>query len=51
MWGFLGNIVSGAVGAVKSIFGGGNSSLSHNSTTTSNIQTMHEPDRVKVAEL
>ena len=48
--------IGGAIGAVKSIFGGSskggdNSSLSHNSTTTSNIQTMHEPDKVRVAEL
>jgi len=52
--GFLsvfGSLVSSAVSAVGSVFGGGGSSVSHNSSSTSNTQTVYEPDRVKVAEL
>ena len=45
------SLAGSAISAVGSIFGGGGSSLSHNSSSTSNTQTMYEPDKVKVAEL
>jgi hypothetical protein len=47
----LAGLAGSAISAVGSIFGGGGSSLSHNSSSTSNTQTMYEPDKVKVAEL
>jgi hypothetical protein len=47
----LASLAGSAISAVGSIFGGGGSSLSHNSSSTSNTQTMYEPDKVKVAEL
>ena len=47
----LGSIVSSLASGIGSIFGGGGSSVSHSSTSTSNTQTVYEPDKVKVAEL
>ena len=50
-WSGLSGIVSSVASGIGSIFGGGSSSESHHSTSTSNMQTVYEPDRVKVAEL
>jgi len=56
-WSSVGGFVSSAVSTISDMIDGGgssnrgSSSSSHNTTSTSNTQTMYEPDRVKVAEL
>jgi len=51
----IGSFISGAVDTIGSIFSGGSSSSNHNSSSSSNtnknIETIYEPDRVKIAQL
>jgi hypothetical protein len=58
-WGSVGSLVSDAVDAISSIFSSdscnsgdeSSSSSTHNSSSSSSVQTLYEPDKVKIAEL
>lgn len=49
--GWLGGLLDAGKSIVGSLFGNDSSASTHSSTSTSNTETIYEPDRVKVAEL